>query len=668
MKPEIDGDLKRLFAEIGKPAPTAFVADPFQVEALAAITRVDCLVTAPTGAGKTWIAEQAIALTLARGGRCWYASPLKALSNSKWVEFGEIFGTDRVGILTGDTKENTDAPVVVGTTEILRNQLYDSMHRGEMLQCDLVILDEAHFLGDRDRGVVWEEVMIYLPPRINMLLLSATIGNADEIAAWLQSIRNKECVVVEETKRPVPLHPLFLHPSGRMIPLLKGRGLHEKVLSFMEKGDSRRRVHRLPPFDDILGVLRAMNLLPAIFFLKSRDECDAALALCHTHPRRRDTQDFESELKGYLDDHPFLMDHKQLANLRRLRCASHHGGQLPAWKFLVEHMMKSGFLEAVFATSTMAAGVNFPARTVVLFNSDRFNGHEFLPLDATEFHQMAGRAGRRGLDKVGFMVAVPGRFMDLFHLRNMLARRPERIQSRIRNDFSMALNLLLSHGPEEIRTIFQSSFADFRPTKKKRPQSGNLWEDFLRYLTFLQQEGYVDDGGRLTGSGLWASRLRLDQPLLIAECVRGGVFPDEDPALLASVVAPFVSDRGHDMTLQKSSVPKKLQKAYGDVVRAVKPLAIRMAEAGFEAPPLPLWASLALYHWARGLDWTLVTRSLRIADGDLAMLISRTADNLRQIGALKDSHPRIASLAMEARNLILREPVVFDQAGRIVSA
>lgn len=668
MKPEIDGDLKRLFSGIGKPAPAPFVADPFQVEALAAITRTDCLVTAPTGAGKTWIAEQAIALTLAQGGRCWYASPLKALSNSKWVEFGEIFGAERVGILTGDTKENTDAPLVVGTTEILRNQLYDSMHRGEMLHCDLVILDEAHFLGDRERGVVWEEVMIYLPPRINMLLLSATIGNADEIAAWLQSIRNKECVVVEETRRPVPLHPLFLHPSGRMTPLLKGRALHEKVVSFMEKGDSRRRVPRLPPFDDILGVLRAMNLLPAIFFLKSRDECDAALALCHSHPRRRDTQDFESELKGHLDEYPFLMDHKQLAHLRRLRCGSHHGGQLPAWKFLVEHMMKNGFLEAVFATSTMAAGVNFPARTVVLFNSDRFNGHEFLPLDATEFHQMTGRAGRRGLDKVGFMVAVPGRFMDLFHLRNMLARRPERIQSRIRNDFSMALNLLLSHGPEEIRTIFQSSFADFRPTKKKRPQSGNLWEDFLRHLAFLQQEGYVDDGGRLTGSGLWASRLRLDQPLLIAECVREGVFPGEDPALLAAVVAPFVSDRGQDMALQKSSVPKKLQKAYGDVVRAVKPLAGRMAEAGFEAPPLPLWASLALYHWARGLDWTLVTRSLRIADGDLAMLISRTADNLRQIGALRDSHPQISSLAMEARTLVLREPVVFDQAGKIVSA
>jgi len=330
-------------------------------------------------------------------------------------------------------------------------------------------------------------------------------------------------------------------------------------------------------------------------------------------------------------------------------------------------MMKNGFLEAVFATSTMAAGVNFPARTVVLFNSDRFNGHEFIPLDATEFHQMTGRAGRRGLDKIGFMVAVPGKFMDLFHLKNMPARRPERIQSRIRNDFSMVLNLLLSHGPDEIKAIFQASFADFRPTKKKHPRSGSLWGDFLRYLAFLQQEGYVDGDGRLTESGLWASRLRLDLPLLIAECVKKNAFPGEDPALLAAVVAPFVSDRGQDVIVQKSSVPKKLRRAYDDITKSVKPLADRMKEAGFEVPPLPLWASLALYHWARGFHWSLVTRSLRIADGDLAMLISRTADNLRQIGALRDSHPHIASMALEARDLILREPVVFDQTIKIVS-
>ena len=202
------------------PEERPFSPDPFQLEAIEAIEKGDCLVTAPTGSGKTWIADQAIPRIREKGGRSWYASPLKALSNSKYHEFSEIFGQEQVGILTGDRKENPDASVIVGTTEILRNQLYDAMHHGEALDTDFVILDEAHFLGDEDRGVVWEETMIYLPSRIPLLLLSATIGNAGQIAEWLTSIRSKDCTVIEETNRPVPLFPMFLHPSGTLLPLL----------------------------------------------------------------------------------------------------------------------------------------------------------------------------------------------------------------------------------------------------------------------------------------------------------------------------------------------------------------------------------------------------------------------------------------------------------------
>src|SRR5665647_1741162 len=209
MKPEIASSLKSVLAQIGKPHPAPFVPDEYQVQALAAIRQNDCLVIAPTGSGKTWIAREAILSVMEKGGRAWYASPLKALSNSKWVEFGLHFDPENVGIITGDTKENTEAPIIVGTTEILRNQLYDAMHSGFDLNCDLVILDEAHFLGDMDRGVVWEEIMIYLPVRVNLLLLSATIGNGEEIAAWLTSIRGKPCRVIREEKRPVPLYPLF---------------------------------------------------------------------------------------------------------------------------------------------------------------------------------------------------------------------------------------------------------------------------------------------------------------------------------------------------------------------------------------------------------------------------------------------------------------------------
>ena len=244
MKPEIAPALKSILAQIGKPKPAPFVPDEYQTRALAAVKQNDCLVIAPTGSGKTWIAREAILSVMQKGGRSWYASPLKALSNAKWVEFGLHFDPENVGIITGDTKENTEAPIIVGTTEILRNQLYDAMHQGFDLNCDLVILDEAHFLGDADRGVVWEEIMIYLPVRVNLLLLSATIGNGDQIASWLTSIRNKPCAVIREEKRPVPLYPLFLHPSGCLHPFLDGKKAAPVVSEYSKKDKFSRRGSR----------------------------------------------------------------------------------------------------------------------------------------------------------------------------------------------------------------------------------------------------------------------------------------------------------------------------------------------------------------------------------------------------------------------------------------
>ncbi|MBW1849517.1 MAG: DEAD/DEAH box helicase, partial [Deltaproteobacteria bacterium] len=268
IKPAADARLQKTFASIGVPDEKPFKPDPFQLQALSAIKRGDCLVTAPTGAGKTWIAEQAIDRMHTSGKKSWYASPLKALTNSKYQEFSDIFSPENVGILTGDRKENPDAPVVVGTTEILRNQLYDAMHMGKTLATDFVVLDEAHFLGDEDRGVVWEEIMIYLPSRIPLLLLSATIGNARLIAEWLSSLRSKECIVVNEIKRPVPLSPLFLHPAGTLLPLTVQRGqenktrLYKKVSDFISSKRKRFLAPpgKLPPFGDILGVLRKFNL------------------------------------------------------------------------------------------------------------------------------------------------------------------------------------------------------------------------------------------------------------------------------------------------------------------------------------------------------------------------------------------------------------------------
>jgi len=235
-------EVRQLLAGIGAPEPRPFKPDQFQTDALAALEFEDVLVVAPTGSGKTWIAREEIRGLLEAGKRAWYTTPLKALTNSKYAEFIEEFGHERVGILTGDRKENADAPLIVGTTEIYRNQLFDSLRGGEQVGADLVVFDEAHYLADEDRGHVWEEAIILTPPRIRMLLLSATIGNADEFANWIEELRGVRCGVIRRPgNRPVPLRAAFLMPDKRLVPLLGANGkLDRDVAAAIEqRSDSR---------------------------------------------------------------------------------------------------------------------------------------------------------------------------------------------------------------------------------------------------------------------------------------------------------------------------------------------------------------------------------------------------------------------------------------------
>lgn len=663
-KPGADPRLERVFEAIGVPEEVPFAPDPFQLQALKAIERADCLVTAPTGAGKTWIAEQAIARTLERGGRAWYASPLKALSNAKHAEFSATFGAENVGILTGDRKENTDAPVVVGTTEILRNQLYDAMHWGYDLNADLVVLDEAHYLGDPDRGVVWEEVMIYTPVRVSLLMLSATIGNAHQIAAWLTSVRSKECVVVEETRRPVDLYALFLHPSGTLYPLLspsnKKHALDKRTRSYVEKANPPLLYHprELPPFGDLLRILRKYRLLPAIFFLKSRSDCDRALEQCRGHqPRGVQRQEkLQARIDELIRDRPHLARHPQLWHLRRLAVGAHHGGQLPIWKLALESLMQEGLLDAVFATSTVAAGVNFPARSVVLFHSDRFDGRQFVQLSPTDLHQMIGRAGRRGMDRIGFALVVPGLTMDVEAVANLLASPPSDVPSRVQLSFSMVLNLLLSHAPDEIERLLTYSFGAYLEEGSRHRR---LVRAFHQHLSFLQAQGYVAQDGTLTDAGYWASKLRVDQPLLIAEGLRRGVLPPSDPALLAAIIASFVYERETDDLLAPDEMPRDLDGALITLQRGLRTFVVRANKSGFATRPLYRRPAAAMYAWASGRSWRRAVGISQAADGDVTMLVSRTADNLRHVETLYDTFPRTARAAGQAVQLIMRPPVTF---------
>ncbi|MGI8734629.1 MAG: DEAD/DEAH box helicase [Pyrinomonadaceae bacterium] len=235
--PGQSSETRRLLEGIGTPSAAPFTPDPFQLEALAALEFEDVLVTAPTGSGKTWIAREEIRRLIEKGRRAWYTTPLKALTNSKYQEFSDEFGAERVGILTGDRKENSDAPLIVGTTEIYRNQLFDALRGGSQVNADLVVLDEAHYLADEDRGHVWEEAIILTPPRIRLLLLSATIGNADDFAGWIEEVRGVRCgVITRPGARPVPLRAAFLLPDKRLLPLLNEAGrLNPEIVALGEQ-------------------------------------------------------------------------------------------------------------------------------------------------------------------------------------------------------------------------------------------------------------------------------------------------------------------------------------------------------------------------------------------------------------------------------------------------
>ena len=674
-KPAADPQLKKIFASIGAPARQPFTPDPFQIQAIEAVKYSDCLVTAPTGAGKTWIAEQVIHDLHSKGGKAWYATPLKALTNAKLTEFSDIFGASQVGILTGDRKENPDAPIIVGTTEILRNQLYDTMHSGLSLDIDLVVLDEAHYLGDEERGVVWEEIMIYLPQRIPLLLLSATIGNAHQIAHWLSRIRNRTCRVVEESVRPVPLHPLFLHPNGTLLPLMtRGKPKVSKKVQGLIKSKQRLDLAppgKLPPMGDILRVLKKFRLLPAIFFLKSRADCDQSLRLCRRNvdPNSPNALERSRIVADFARRFPHIARHRQRDALEHFGVGSHHSGQLPAWKLVLEDLMNRGLLDVIFATSTVAAGVNFPARSVVFFNSDRFNGFEFIPLDASQFLQMTGRAGRRGMDRIGFALAVPGKFLDVQRVARLFTASPAAVTSKIQINFSMVLNLLLSHTPRQIENLLKRSFAAYlaargrQKTKAGAPKFGrqqSLGDEFFRHLDFLKETGFVDEADRLTEDGQWASRLRIDQPLLVAEALRQGLFPDTDPVLLAAVMAAFVNDKESEDRVDRRTWPKNLVTAVLHIKKGLTGFARHMTFSGFPVRSLYPLPAAVVYSWAKGEEWKNIVQRFRIADGDLSMLILRTADNLRHIQALNEPFPEAAAAARKGIESIMRTPVIQE--------
>ena len=479
-----------------------FTLDQFQIDACRALEEGHgVLVCAPTGAGKTVVGEFAVHQALATGGKCFYTTPIKALSNQKFADLIAQYGPDRVGLLTGDTSINSHAPVVVMTTEVLRNMLY--ARSADLTGLTHVVMDEIHYLADKFRGAVWEEVILHLADEVRLVGLSATVSNAEEFGAWLAEVRGELTVVVDEI-RPVPLwqhmlvgrrlYDLFgvdtaIGEAGsrlRIDPALE-RAVHDAE-ALAERSFGGHRGHRRggpgsgvdrdrggprwrpPPRVDVIERLDGAGLLPAITFIFSRAGCDAAVAQCVRSGMRLTTDKEREEIRQIVNRRTVDLAEADLGVLGYWEwrdalergIAAHHAGLLPVFKETVEELFVAGLVKAVFATETLALGINMPARTVVLEKLSKYNGEGHVDLTAGEYTQLTGRAGRRGIDVEGHAVVVWAPGMDPRSVGGLASRRTYPLRSSFRPSYNMAVNLVDRLGREAARDLLEQSFAQYQ--------------------------------------------------------------------------------------------------------------------------------------------------------------------------------------------------------------
>ncbi len=469
-----------------------FPLDDFQLRACRAVEEGDgVLVAAPTGSGKTIVGEFAVHLALQQGRKCFYTTPIKALSNQKYGDLVRRYGADQVGLLTGDNSINGEAPVVVMTTEVLRNMLYAGSRT--LLDLGFVVMDEVHYLADRSRGAVWEEVIIHLPESVALVSLSATVSNAEEFGEWLATVRGSTSTIVEET-RPVPLYQhvmvgrrlydLFEDDEGYAGPEAR---VSRELLRAVEhdrradrggskrakRGERRPRRSPLPSRFDVVDRLEREALLPAIYFIFSRIGCDAAVQQCLAAGLRLTTPAERDEIHDFVEercsdipeaDRFVLGYHDFLEGLTR-GIAAHHAGMLPRFKECVEVLFAAGRCRAVFATETLALGINMPARSVVIEKLSKWNGETHADITPGEYTQLTGRAGRRGIDVEGHGIVLWSPSVDPRSAAGLASTRTYPLRSSFRPSYNMAVNLVRQFGRETARELLESSFAQFQADK-----------------------------------------------------------------------------------------------------------------------------------------------------------------------------------------------------------
>ncbi|MBF2063987.1 MAG: RNA helicase [Calothrix sp. C42_A2020_038] len=473
-----------------------FELDTFQLDAIASLNAGrSVVVCAPTGSGKTLVGEYAIYRALARGKRVFYTTPLKALSNQKLRDFRETFGYDQVGLLTGDASINREAPILVMTTEIFRNMLYGTPIGQigiSLVDVEAVVLDECHYMNDRQRGTVWEESIIYCPREVQLAALSATVANSDQLTDWLNQVHGPTDLIYSDF-RPVPLEFHFGNTKG-LFPLLNENEnkINPRLVQKKKRRDDSDRGKNgrpeAPSIAYVLSHLQQRDMLPAIYFIFSRRGCDKAVAevgdIWLVNPD--EAYQLRVQIDDFLTRNPEAGRSGQIAPLYR-GIAAHHAGILPAWKVLVEELFQQGLIKVVFATETLAAGINMPARTTVISSLSKRTDTGHRLLNASEFLQMAGRAGRRGMDKQGHVVTLQTPFEGAKEAAYLATSQPDPLVSQFTPSYGMVLNLLQTHTLEEAKELIERSFGQYLANFHLRPQYEHI-DELRRQLEETQAQ------------------------------------------------------------------------------------------------------------------------------------------------------------------------------------
>ncbi len=684
-----------------------FGLDDFQRSALDAVDRgVNVLVSAPTGSGKTLIATYAITQTTHRARRAFYTTPLKALSNQKYHELVDRFGAERVGLLTGDTSINRSAEIVVMTTEVLRNMLLTDS--AQLRTLGLVVLDEVHYLQDPYRGGVWEEVLILTPPSIQFVALSATVGNATFLGEWLTEVRGPTEVVIE-ANRPITLH-------NHVAVVRRGQSAAEidDLLVEGRLADGARRIDNLmkasrkfrpgpkwrgprssappPPFrtprrSELLRALEADDLLPAIVFIFSRAACDDAVSQCRRDGLRFTSSDERAEieriaelrLSSFTDDDLRALEYGDFLEGLGRGLAAHHAGMVPAFREIVEACFERNLLGAVFATETLALGVNMPARTVALERFTKYSdaGRQFLT--SAEYSQMTGRAGRRGLDDEGHAVVCFSPEIALFDVGRVALAAPGDLHSSFRPTYNFTANLINHFDQETATNVVERSFAQFESARRPGASKRSLSEQLRARHHVLEALGYAD-GWRLNADGQLLRALYHESDLLVAEALREGLFDGLDAAAFAGLASCFVYEPRRARrapnaaktvsTKKRRSIPDRIgndrRVSLDERIRSLGVIAatVRGVEDQFQVPhgrdPDGAFAT-TITAWSRGaaLGTVLDVADVEIGQtspGDFVRIAKQVADlceQLARLGQLGD----LADQAALARDSLVRSVV-----------